>query len=116
MRQTYGYNCPSVQHRRGSACRFSSQSAHDISKCCDRIQGQDIPITNIEVDMINETINQVPKKELRYDFYNDEIIEKESMIKPFVIIPQNGLRYSIINIIAYICGNLVNEYMVISID
>ena len=77
-----------------------------------RIQGQDIPITNIEVDMINETINQVPKKELRYDFYNDEIIEKESMIKPFVIIPQNGLRYSIINIIAYICGNLVNEYIV----
>ena len=77
-----------------------------------RIAGQDIPITNIEVDIANETMYQVPKKELRYDFYNDEIIEKESMIKPFIIIPQNGLRYSIINIIAYICGNLVNEYIV----
>lgn len=81
------------------------------------IMGQDIHLTqletNVEEYMQTEDYKSkvVPKKELRYDFYTDEVIERESLIKPFVIIPQNNIRFSIINIIAYICGNLVNKHM-----
>ena len=76
-----------------------------------RIMGEDIPITRMEYDMLKDQINQVPQKELRYDFYTDEVIESESLIKPFVLIPQNNVRFSIINIISYISGNLCNEYI-----
>lgn len=81
------------------------------------IMGEDIHLTQLETN-VEEYMESdeykskvVPKKELRYDFYTDEIIERESLIKPFVIIPQNNIRFSIINIIAYICGNLVNKHM-----
>lgn len=81
------------------------------------IMGEDIHLTQLETN-IEEYMESddyksktVPKKELRYDFYTDEVIERESLIKPFVIIPQNNIRFSIINIIAYICGNLVNKHM-----
>lgn len=81
------------------------------------IMGQDIRLTSLETNVEEYMASDeyksktVPKKELRYDFYTDEVIERESMIKPFVIIPQNNIRFSIINIIAYICGNLVNKHM-----
>ena len=84
----------------------------------DRIMGTKLKICEMEIGDIDkyikghkEELHFVPKVELRYDFYNDEVIEKESMIKPFALIPQNNLRFSIINIIAYISGNLCNEYI-----
>lgn len=77
----------------------------------DRMIGETLAISELELDLNSNELRQVPRKELRYDFYNDEVIEMESMIKPFVLIPQNNLRYSIINIIAYIAGNLCNEYV-----
>lgn len=46
-----------------------------------------------------------------YSFIDDEIIEVDRLIDPMVIIPQDGLRYSIINILAYCIGVLVNDYM-----
>lgn len=46
-----------------------------------------------------------------YDFYDDEVIEVERLIHPATIVPNDSLRYSIINIIAYMCGKMVNEYM-----
>lgn len=46
-----------------------------------------------------------------YSFLDDDIIEVERLINPMVITPQDGLRYSIINIIAYCIGILVNDYM-----
>ena len=81
------------------------------------IMGEDIRLTSLETNVEEYMASDeyksktVPKVELRYDFYTDEVIEKESLIKPFVIIPQNNIRFSIINIIAYICGNLVNKHM-----
>lgn len=78
----------------------------------DKMIGETLNISTLELDMTDNSLRTVPRKEIRYDFYSDEVIEMESMIKPFVIIPQNGLRYSIINIIAYIAGNLCNEYVV----
>lgn len=77
----------------------------------DRVWMEDLSILNMELDLETEKTYDVPKMEKRYDFFTDEVIEKESMIKPFVLIPQNNLRFSIINIIAYISGNLCNEYI-----
>lgn len=46
-----------------------------------------------------------------YDFYKDEIIESQNIIRPDVIIPQVGFRCSIINILASIMGRLAIDYM-----
>lgn len=46
-----------------------------------------------------------------YDFVNDEIIESQHVINPLVVYPQDYLRYSIINIMAYVIDVLVNDYM-----
>lgn len=46
-----------------------------------------------------------------YDFFNDEIIETKRWVRPIVLIPQDGLRHSIICIIAYCCGIMLNEYV-----
>lgn len=76
-----------------------------------RMMGETLNISELELDMKTDQLMRVPRKELRYDFYRDEVIEAESLIKPFILIPQNNLRYSIINIIAYISGNLCNDYV-----
>lgn len=53
-----------------------------------------------------------PKQKINeYSFMDDEIIETDRLINPMEIIPQDGLRYSIINIMTYCTGKLVNDYM-----
>lgn len=83
----------------------------------EKIMGTDIDTSAIETnvddyiksdDYIRKT---TPKQELRYDFYNQKVVELESNIQPAVLIPQDNVRFSIINIIAYIAGNLCNEYI-----
>ena len=59
---------------------------------------------DIDATETKEAINE-------YSFLDDEIIETDRLIDPMVIIPQDGLRYSIINIIAFCIGKLVNDYM-----
>lgn len=46
-----------------------------------------------------------------YEFINEELIESERLIDPMVIIPQDGLKYSIINILAYCTSKMVNDFM-----
>lgn len=46
-----------------------------------------------------------------YDFENDEIIEQLHGINPLIMYPQDYLRYSIINIMAYVIDILINDYM-----
>ena len=51
--------------------------------------------------------------EFDYDFYTDEVVEIHKLVAPAKIIPQESLRYSIINIIAYICSQLAVDYLTI---
>lgn len=47
-----------------------------------------------------------------YDFFNDEVIERYQAASPLEIIPQNNLRYSIMNIMAYVIDKVINAYMI----
>jgi|GEM_PF-716611 len=51
-------------------------------------------------------------KQYDYDFNTDEIVEMERFNKPEVLTANDNVRYSIINIIAYVLDNTVNDYMV----
>ena len=46
-----------------------------------------------------------------YDFYTDEMIEIDCLAEPCKLIPQDSLKYSIVNMIAYICSGLVVDYL-----
>lgn len=46
-----------------------------------------------------------------YNFHDQSVVEIERMINPMVVIPQDNLRYSILNIIGHCCGILCNEYI-----
>ena len=49
--------------------------------------------------------------DLDFDFYNDEIIEMKKVINPIVELPQDNLRHTIINIMAYVLDYCVNDYL-----
>jgi hypothetical protein len=59
-----------------------------------------------EVELVGET-----DMVLDYDFYTDEVIETQKLINPLNIIPQDGLRYSIINILAFCLSRMIVDYM-----
>ena len=89
----------------------------------DKVYNIDMPIKHQKRDMIDvikadawgdkplrEMVTYVEPK-FDYDFYTDEVIELERLIEPCALIPQDNLKYAIINIIAYICSDLVVDYL-----
>lgn len=84
----------------------------------EKIKGVDIEIAKYYVDGVSylnddEFVRGVEYDpiEYDYDFFNEKIIEKERLIHPLEIIPQDNLRYSIINIMGHCCSILCNEYI-----
>ena len=83
----------------------------------------DFKLLKVRVDLVEQLekdefgdIPPVPLIEevsplLDYDFYEEETIEIERQINLCEIIPQDGLRYSILNIIANIMTFIVNDYI-----
>lgn len=51
--------------------------------------------------------------ELEYDFYNDELVQAKRLKYPAVVIEEDGLRFSIVNIMSYIVSQLILDYMVL---
>ena len=83
----------------------------------DKVRYEDVPISKIELEVWNEDKSKIgirpfiiPPEKLDYDFETDSIITTREKINPYIFLPQDNLRYSVINIIAYIAGNLCNEY------
>lgn len=62
-------------------------------------------------DPICESVIRYEDPVLEYDFYRDEVVELQRSLEPDKVIPQDGLRHSIINIISYILGKLIIDYM-----
>ena len=46
-----------------------------------------------------------------YDFYNKDIIQRDRLINPVELIPQDGLRHSIINVMSYCISKLILDFM-----
>ena len=51
--------------------------------------------------------------ELEYDFYNDELVKVKRKTYPLVIIEEDNLRYSIVDIMSYVVSQLILDYMVL---
>ena len=79
--------------------------------------GVPMKIKNVDTDMLKyledgvteTTETSIPVDEMSLG--DDELNLEKRFIKPLVIIPQDGLRYSIISIMTYIISKLVNDYM-----
>ena len=85
----------------------------------DNVMGKRYKLMEQKVDFIkdfddspNNFINPLPKV-LDYDFYSDETIEIEKAKNFINILPQENLRYTLVNILAYILTKLANEYMIV---
>lgn len=88
----------------------------------EKIYGVDMKIKHQEVDaisymdvltgeeLVDPVVEEVDVEE--YSFYNDDVILTKRQITPNKIIAQDSLRYSIINIMAYVLDKVVNDYMV----
>lgn len=80
----------------------------------------DIDLKHYELDMIGllnkenpndaSDLKEESKTEYIYDFRNKEILERKRLVDPFKIIPEDAMRYSIINILAYIISKLLRDY------
>lgn len=79
--------------------------------------GIDMKIKNKIVDMeesllTDEVVSKDnPEMVSEYSFIDDGYIDTIRPINPLIIIPQDGLRYSIINLLSYCVGKLINDYM-----
>ena len=116
----YGYQIPSKLEKMDALIRDVS-IIQDTDSCIisfdawyryilDKTHGIPMAIKTEYIDMANEEVSEVETIP-EYDFYNDEIIEVNRMISPITMIPQDGLRYSIIAIIGYCAGKLLNGYV-----
>ena len=89
----------------------------------DKVYNIDMPIKHEKIDMIKllhrdefgdvDFKNMIEKIEpdFDYDFYSEDTIEGDRLINPIKLIPQDSLKYSIINIIAYICSAFIVDYL-----
>lgn len=73
------------------------------------------PIAFLDVDEFGDAdklqVIDILEDDQDYNFYDDQIIEIHKSMNILNIIPQEGLRYSIINILAYCMYKILNDYM-----
>lgn len=88
----------------------------------EKTYGIDMKIKHEEIDAVSymdilsgEKLDESLVEEVdveEYSFYNDDIVLRKRQVNPNKIIAQDNLRYSIINIMAYVLDKVVNDYMV----
>lgn len=47
-----------------------------------------------------------------YDFYNEEIIERKRALDVCKIIPQDNMKFALINVMCYVLSTIINLYMI----
>ena len=57
--------------------------------------------------------HQQTEMPMEYDFYNQELVDKKRKKYPVVIIEEDNLRYSIVDIMSYVVSQLILDYMVL---
>lgn len=89
----------------------------------DKVFDIDMPIKHEKFNMVDlvdidefgdkpgRVMCEIVEPQYDYNFYTDEVVEMQRLIEPCKVIPQDSLRYSIINIIAYVCSDLVVDYL-----
>lgn len=89
----------------------------------DKVINIDMPIKHRKLELFNRyEIDEFGDKQIRplltkveaptdYSFYDEKVIYLEKSIDVLSVIPQEGLRHSIINILAYCLGKVINDYM-----
>lgn len=91
----------------------------------EKVKGLPLEINKLQVNAIKyfkfdefgDLINPIKVYEkiedkFDYNFMTDEISEIKRGVNPFIIDRYDNLRFSIINIMGYIIGELVNDYMI----
>ena len=63
------------------------------------------------IDLSQISAVHFEEPEEHYDFENDKITEERRALEPLVLRPCDYLKYSIINILAYVIDDLINLYM-----
>ena len=96
--------------------RFVLQYISDMDLKIDKVQLDAVYFLETDEfgDITDERYGKAIKfmePEYDFDFYNDEIVEMERTINPLKIIPQDNVRYAILNMITYVLDKLVNDYM-----
>jgi hypothetical protein len=91
----------------------------------DKLKGKDLKILHQSVDMVRaietDEFGDLPPEALRmveideplldYDFFEDKTIEIQRSTDMIKMIPQDNLRYSLINVLAYCLDRIINDYM-----
>ena len=75
-----------------------------------------IKYTQAEIKQAAEKIELEMRKTdgvVEYDFYNEELVNSKRKEYPLIIIEEDNLRYSIVDIMSYVVSQLILDYMVL---
>lgn len=76
------------------------------------VEKYDVPLRYTETDELSAIEgNPITRKTVTKTDNSEEVIKAQRSIKPDLISPQEGLRYTIINMLAYILDDLINKYV-----
>ena len=95
------------------------KSGEEIPEYLQDIQDSRFPISFFERDDWGDPINSsisdcitFEEPEYDYDFFNQEKIEINKLINPIETIPQENMKFSLVNIMCYILTDVINRYMI----
>ena len=95
------------------------KSGEEIPEYLQDIQDSRFPISFFERDDWGDPINSgisdcitFEEPEYDYDFFNQTKIEINKLINPIETIPQENMKFSLVNIMCYILTDVINLYMI----
>ena len=95
------------------------KSGEEIPEYLQDIQDSRFPISFFERDDWGDPINSsisdcitFEEPEYDYDFFDQEKIEINKLINPIETIPQENMKFSLVNIMCYILTDVINRYMI----